>query len=1776
METNQDKNKRNFKMGFLKSLCMYMFIAVAVFFGYIQVFGDVEPIIVGLDPDSGYADTDNSALSDLITIFTDMDNCALDFHVCVEGSETEIYENTTIDTASNFYINGTLNLNFEEGADIKVLLDFVDSDEILLNLDFRYNNQKILVGINDVYYTLNFNEVKCQISDIDLSSTFDKFELSDILCLISQNEDITKTFVEIISKANDIIYDLTEIDFLEILTSEDPMSELVNIATKLQFSDPEEILDEDGEVLEKKYVIKLGKVNITIIADKDLNLKSLHLDEIECEGYRINLYTSEKSGDFEVIAKEEIQNLNYVLDVVKAMYDLTLKQALTCDISVDLDDSTYAVILKSDVEAGKIEIDFVDYPISLYYDGDSVYLTIYDYKLKIEPSVLINRFDEVLEFIESNFEINLQDEIVNLVNDLVQKIKDELTNCDIRGIIKNITNYLPATITRDNNLTNLTWENKNYISFEIDQMLESISLEIDEFKLYVKISDEVEITEIDTCQYYNLSKLFGLLPIISEILTQDKIEGKIDLSYNDMDLTFNYVIDFSEVLKVSLSTNYFGMNMQFIYENDILYVCLGDNDDNVKIKTNLSISDLELGSELDDILNYLDLPSLENTSIVMYLINNIALLENPDNIINLKAGNIVANMSLLNGSITMDISNEDIKASVTIAPSEEEILVTEEDYEDIAELLDVINLISNADISANMLLKYEGYEISAIVNMSADKKIIEISNITITGLNIDLSALNICLRIELANEAAQIYDARLYLQIGEMRITEKISNFDDIIEDIKNIIEQLTGLSLEDSSSQLSSLVSQIQEFTLSDLESIKLSIAGNLKDLTIKVDNIFEYENLLQLNLTQDTNGTFCLGLAYDELNLKLWNIIESTQLSYLDYTDIENYNQSIMDIVSVAKTLTTIYQEMTTDYGYAFESDIAIRYSTISFFGKISVALVTRETGIVPYVALTTSALGLSSKIYLLDDILYLDVQGLTIEVGDATEDMASVIEEILLFVSENFNVEISTESLQSMQLILPQLKDLYLQISSYSNTSLLSLSTLNDAKIIYSVDEFGNGTSYFYDILCQIQFSLNNIEQIVLGLNIKDPNTTKMYESYLNYALEGIEDEESLTIDKNFALYLYNISLDNADLISSLQFENYQTLEGLIAIANGESVNLSNLSSSISSDKFISESDYVSYKSLLNGVSSVIDYGTEGKFDLSADITITDSKGNEVLTTDTLRLVFQVDTKALANAFSTTETGNDVLTNVIDGVPAKFYGEINLIINDVAYDIDALYDNQTCYVNYAHGSYIGSDDFKVKFEKANLKELIALVFELFDINLSEEITQTLALPEINTDLTLLKSLIFGESEEISSPKIDQTLISVENILSKIQSINLREDSDNLTLDVDLVLNNETAKISLVISKTSGPVSIKVSNLKIGDNILNGAILFNENSTDVFDERGFVNATGEDVNIFDTYQDSINEDDYMNFSSITDFVQSVSNSLNQRSVSLQGALSLLLNIGSIDVTKVNMDTEIDFSLDENNNVDLQVQFNIHDGKLVTYASYVTGDLIGYTYTVALNGTGGDLKSGEFYERVSTLHMYYDYEQKGYKIDINNTTHYKYVAYSWTGYKADVYADEAHYSSDSSLTDGTYKKGVTYYEPKVISDSYYVSDLKGDTAIEMIVKLLGLTDVVHKAIKSAAKNSTPSISLETTIENYYKTNVTNSDNGYYLQILGDDLTGSNLGSLCLTFGDKKYKTSNNKELNFLNYIGFTANIMEIVNVDMNLSSNAQNETYIQNYLNTV
>ena len=249
------KKHQNFFPKMLKLFSVYIMLTLSVFFGYVQIFGDVKPSEITI-PDTD-AESD-SAFGKFVEKLASFQNVDTDFNLVFENKDMSV------------------------AAQGNVVVDMA-SKNVALDIDLIYNQQNFDIKATyvspNLYLTVDENAYK-----FDTSFSFETGEVdfSKIIDFVTKNFDIDLSFL-------DDVGEFLGIDFKNF----DPDT----LMSKLKIEEKEDT--ETGDV---EFAISLGKaVGAKILCDKDFNIKSAKLKDILVKGNTIKF-----SADVNKMNKEDV------------------------------------------------------------------------------------------------------------------------------------------------------------------------------------------------------------------------------------------------------------------------------------------------------------------------------------------------------------------------------------------------------------------------------------------------------------------------------------------------------------------------------------------------------------------------------------------------------------------------------------------------------------------------------------------------------------------------------------------------------------------------------------------------------------------------------------------------------------------------------------------------------------------------------------------------------------------------------------------------------------------------------------------------------------------------------------------------------------------------------------------------------------------------------------------------------------------------------------------------------------------------------------------------------------------------------------------------------------------------------------------------------------------------------------------------------------------------------------------------------------------------------
>ena len=977
------------------------------------------------------------------------------------------------------------------------------------------------------------------------------------------------------------------------------------------------------------------------------------------------------------------------------------------------------------------------------------------------------------------------------------------------------------------------------------------------------------------------------------LFAEDYVEMNLTVDVSGKTYEAKALIDQTQGIGFKIETDVEGYHVQLVYANDIVYLKANDfgvsfavADMNIWKDRIFSIIEEKTSKTIEELLQeilskYIDVENGGNAlqKIKDELMKFLSCSENLNQVLPSEVFNFEDKLVLTwDAGLEIKLANEagvlseiigqykDVVVSANFKNVEQGIEIPEgcEDLSPVlAKLENLLDYVENGIFEFDFNAEYNGLNFTGKFKYA--NGVFEISDMLVAGEVVNI-------RIE---------GGFVYFSYGNMKLKFAVPKNDGSFESakIKDMISKLTSdtLGVEINFGVFEELLNMISSYTVEDWKTkLVLKVSGNQDDIHLSVSN----KNDLSLSEILTANVTF-VDNKIDTAKVSLYDILTAQiKVDYVEQSTIkpfvaDDYKDYSEDFLAGALDSLEVVSNV-----YGFSSDIAIRYSKSTFYGELVAMMVRDDTsplaidGFIPAVSLHTTSLGLNSYIYIVGNTLYIDINGLQV-----SADMnKTTIDEIIAFVENKFGVALGgqgdalVKTTEAFKVILPAIDKIYGSWVTANHNGLQI--NINDA-LWYGQN------SRFEDIVLQACIAnYNNTivpTKLVVGANIIDPNTL-LYDDYsdawLSSGLDGngnkIVLEDEITKNLNFGAYFTNLSVG-------------VMAESIDRVFNVVDKNYSNVTSVVSNYGVTNLSDFNSYETIMDLTETVYDYAMGMNYQVSINATVVDEKSTLVVGGDVVVAVADL------------AEGQSAALDLFGGKSLKVQGNLDINSNGTQHLIDLLYSNvdEGMYFTYSHGDSIAKGNkFRAKIANSNMSEIISMIVKFAKLDLSDGIKEAWNIGYCMTDFSYVQSLLGLEKVEIDDPisKADVALNSIESITKLIGLINLdktiAEDGlANITLSVELKLGETPALATILLREEmlNGVAVFKLRQISVSNLIFGGKT---------------VNAT---IDVKDFSEASFNYDTtaaHIDFSDITEIVDSAVNTMNQKEISYQG--NLLVDLGS------------------------------------------------------------------------------------------------------------------------------------------------------------------------------------------------------------------------------------------------------------------------------------
>ncbi len=1773
--------ERTFLSKMFRAISFYMIVALCSFFGFIMIFGNVS-ITPTLPNNAGTAE--ESGMTKLMNAVLSANNISADLSLKVEGGEINFdadidakvdMQNFDFDVDVQAELQGKqYNIKAFKDSEVDSFFHFginensfkLDLNEVDLgNVDLTSLMSSLSEGdeLNELLDMLS-KVVGMDLSTIDLNTLLSEFQITEnvvetgyrftiyfgnlrfTLDADEELKNMTASIRELTMNGHKINLNINsvKIDGQDFVIDVAPQDDELDVTSLLKIVENAKY-DDLGYAFSGTCLLSYGDHSLSA----DLAVKLVERGDgvtpylrlkTNVEGVDIYAYLIENSLYLNVA------NLNLMLDLSKVDFselqtylqnlpDINA-EALTAMSVVLPAFENFHIIVEDDNLTVKVVDDIVIDDRVILTDS-TLKLTTVTKEENILPESLQFTTTLTIDGVKNDVSVSVTDIIIGKDTDL-----SDMTMSD--GVLSLMTNngkMLAENFVDCARFIDMASEfaGAKNVSFVVDSIKVGDILKVEESK--------VKLSLADMSFNADLTLNIGGFKIDASVYGEDILNAKtIYITVGEKTVKF----DLTKISKISDILAEFGISVDIDTDNALESLGRELNIDFENLDIFEIISNLTLAESMTTVLPD---GATEEEEVVTYILTYNTTADDSISLTltyNTTAGTYGLAFAdrLFNYDISLSLSDivvNDPNFSLS-APS------NSEDITPILNVIDEAKVPGGYALSGNISVTYNNSPITAEIY----------ANLLKNGTSY-LSYISLHTTVNNVEVYAYLIEDTIYLSVEKMFF--KVALADLNIDEISSLLSQIPGISMEETTA-LSLTLPAISNLVLSGLETgFKLNYAGdeNFADTIIINDNITLTNNSVRL-FTKNVNGVltfnslqFTTTLAGKDFGGDISLILNNLKLGALsDYsnnivysaeeegkvvalktsevnTPVENFVPitSLLDILQNAEIDSALEEAQIGDYTYAISGDLAVRYSTSTFYGDLIAMLVIKNDEFVPYVSVSTSAMNLDTNIHLIGSDIFVDLHGLRLKFN------ISEIDDILTFVKEDLSFsdpaldDITNSVTETFSVVLPALSS----ISAMWAEETLKID-IGDA-LKYAEN------SHFENILMR---AFN--DTLILSADIVDPNTPALgtdedgnsldYSEYLLVDEKGGVLEGDLTKQRNFVVFLRNIKLGNeCDYQNYLTFSTTSASEGaVIETSPLKFLSLTGLRGK--AGEMYSLDAFADYKEILPLAKGIVDYLKNGSYfeeDTTDGITYTRYKlsltaglGNMKLTEGTNMLV------ELAREKKKDEEDKKIISTLFGGIGLKVQGAFNIESTSTAedgtssttnhqasiyYNSNEYEDENTpntsgLYITYAHDNFINSDTkFRGHIENASMSDLIAMILGIMNVKLDPAMLEswdlTTSFEQSTTDFSFLRELMGMNKEEGDDvvTSVDSTLLSVSNILGMISNITFNNGETDASLVLSLTNGEENGNLTISYAKEvvgdetiCSPTSI---NFKLGDMYANINFDYAEPADD---QQTDTNSNGIQDNFEFTYNTSAT---HHNLSSLPEFMDIAVNKINERTINLSGTayLKILSNATAI-------------------NIDVDVTINLEDFSVVAYLSPEA--LWGTTFAFTSSNSTYISKTGSFTNRLSTVTFAKDGNGE--------------------------YILTIHQDTDGSVKEWSYK----------------TSEMLGTTdgtsnIIIIMAQAIGLTDSMVDLITWGMGLMEPNISLEETLQSFNRNTVEENTEsgtivekltGYTLGIKGETLTGTSLiGDFDLTVGVSEY----NGEYALSNVVTTMKIFGGMVTLDLNL-----------------
>lgn len=557
MEAPRNTN-HNFLPRMFKAFTLYFVITLAVFFGYVQIFGDIKPKIITLPTGDAEAG-DESLFGQFVEKMTNFQNVDANFNLSFENNSLQVEA------------QGNVVFDMETGG-------------FSADIDLIYNDQtfdiKAVFANSNVYLSVDENTYKFDTSNgVDASSMFD---------VLSQVIDFSSVL--------DGIGDTLGIDLANLNVD--------NILSSLTVSSEQN--EETGDIT---FVIGLGNViSAQVVCDENFDIKTVRLRDVLISGNSIKFSAMVNGMNKDDISVSYVEtgdeiDMSGLVDYVNYAQNLFENDVVGVNVTVTANGEKYDGSLVIDQTEGMkvgLQTAYNGLDIALVYADNMIYVDVGSLKLSFN----VNDFEKWKDKLETIIEHYTSKNTSDFVADLLEEYFDlNIESLDANEIAKQIlgkffdsedkiSSVLPNKTSVNGNQFILDWENGlKIVLTQADDILSNVDVTFDSINMLA----EFEILQNGITISGDYFDLTNLLPI-ANIVETGIFEADFTASYNTLDLSGTIKVNGKELEISNLLVMGEYANIR-LHEN-VLYFAYG----NMKVK--LDLNNIQNGNvDIKQVLN---------------------------------------------------------------------------------------------------------------------------------------------------------------------------------------------------------------------------------------------------------------------------------------------------------------------------------------------------------------------------------------------------------------------------------------------------------------------------------------------------------------------------------------------------------------------------------------------------------------------------------------------------------------------------------------------------------------------------------------------------------------------------------------------------------------------------------------------------------------------------------------------------------------------------------------------------------------------------------------------------------------------------------------------------------------------------------------------------------------------------------------------------------------------------------------------------------------------